>query len=68
MKALLDRLSANLSAKYIQYIETFMVDLWSDAGFVEFRCGFCMRRDHEQHQFTLRCRPLWEKQTLNGSC
>lgn len=54
MKALVDRLSAELSSKYIQYIETFMVDLWSEAGFIEFRCGFCLRRDHELRRFTLK--------------
>ena len=54
MKALVDRLSAELSSKYVQYIETFMVDLWSEAGFIEFRCGFCLRRDHQLHRFTLK--------------
>lgn len=54
MKALVDRLSAELSAKYIQYIETFMVDLWSGAGFIEFHCGFCLRRDHKLQRFTLK--------------
>ncbi|MCR6671483.1 hypothetical protein [Devosia ginsengisoli] len=54
MKELVDRLSAELSAKYIQYLETFMVDLWSDAGFVEFRAGFSLRRDHLLRSFTVK--------------
>ena len=54
MKALVDRLSAELSTKYIQYLETFMVDLWSEAGFVEFRAGFSLRRDHQLRSFTVK--------------
>lgn len=54
MKKLVDRLSAELSAKYIQYLETFMVDLWSEAGFVEFRVGFSLRRDHKLRSFTVK--------------
>ena len=54
MKALVDRLSAELSTKYIQYLETFMVDLWSEAGFVEFRAGFSLRRDHKLHSLTVK--------------
>jgi hypothetical protein len=54
MKALVERLSAELSDRYIQYLETFMVDLWSEAGFIEFRCGFTLRRDHELRTFTLK--------------
>ena len=54
MKALLDRLSAELSERYVQYLETFMVDLWSDHGFVEFRAGYSLRRDHELRTFTVK--------------
>ena len=54
MKALVERLSAELSDRYIQYLETFMVDLWSEAGFIEFRCGFTLRRDHELRTLTLK--------------
>lgn len=54
MKELVDRLSAELSERYIQYLETFLVDLWSEAGFIEFRCGFTLRRDHELRRFTLK--------------
>jgi hypothetical protein len=54
MKALVDRLSNELSAKYVHYIETLLVDLWSEAGFIEFRCGFTLRRDHQRRQFTLK--------------
>ena len=54
MKALVERLSAELSDRYIQCLETFMVDLWSAAGFIEFRCGFTLRRDHELRTLTLK--------------
>jgi hypothetical protein len=54
VKALFDRLSQELSAKYVHYVETLLVDLWSDAGFIEFRCGFTLRRDHELRNFTLK--------------
>ena len=46
MKDLVDQLSTELSSKYLTYIETFMVDLWSEDGFIEFRCGFALRSDH----------------------
>lgn len=54
MKALVDRLSAELTAKYVHYLETFMVDLWSDRGFIEFRAGYSLRRDHELRSFTVK--------------
>lgn len=54
MKALVDRLSADLSERYLQYLDTFLVDLWSEDGFIEFRCGFSLRRDHELHRHTLK--------------
>jgi hypothetical protein len=46
MQDLVDQLSEELSAKYLPYLETFMVNLWSENGFVEFRCGFALRSDH----------------------
>ena len=54
MRALVDRLSAELSTKYLQYLETFMVDLWSEGGFVEFRTGFTLRRDHRLRSFKVK--------------
>jgi hypothetical protein len=54
MKALVERLSAELSERYIQYLETFLVDLWSDRGFIEFRAGYSLRRDHELRSFTVK--------------
>lgn len=54
MKALVDRLSSELTARYVQYLETFMVDLWSDAGFIEFRAGYSLRRDHQLRSFTVK--------------
>lgn len=54
MKAIVDRLSAELTERYIHYLETFMVDLWSEAGFIEFRCGFTLRSDHLLRRFKLK--------------
>lgn len=54
MKALVDRLTTELTSKYVQYLETFMVDLWSDAGFIEFRAGYSLRRDHQLRSFTVK--------------
>ena len=54
MKALVNRLSAELSGRYVQYIETFMVDLWSERGFIEFRAGYSLRRDHELRSVTVK--------------
>lgn len=54
MKALVDRLSAELVERYIQYLETFLVDLWSDHGLIEFRAGYTLRRDHVLRSFTVK--------------
>ena len=54
MKATVDRLSAELTERYIHYLETFLVDLWSEAGFIEFRCGFTLRSDHLLRRFKLK--------------
>ena len=53
MKATVDRLSVKLTERYIQYLEAFLVDLWSEAGRIEFRCGFALRSDHILHRFQL---------------
>lgn len=47
MKAYVDRLSSTLIEQYKIYVETFMVDLWSDQGLIEFRVGFALRSDHK---------------------
>lgn len=54
MKARVERLSAELSERYVQYLETFLVELWSERGFIEFRAGFSLRRDHELRSFTVK--------------
>lgn len=54
MKALVERLSAEIEAKYVHYVETFLVDLWSEGGFIEFRAGYALRRDHTLRSFTVR--------------
>lgn len=47
MKAYVESLSATLIEQYKIYLETFMVDLWSEDGFIEFRVGFALRSDHK---------------------
>lgn len=47
MKEYVDSLSSTLVEQYKLYLETFMVDLWSDHGFIEFRVGFALRADHK---------------------
>lgn len=54
MKALVDRLSAELSSKYLQYLETFMIDLWSEAGFIEFQTAYALRHDHRLRSFVIK--------------
>ncbi len=54
MKAIVDRLSAELTERYIHYLEVFLVDLWSEAGFIEFRCSFTLRSDHLLRPFKLQ--------------
>jgi hypothetical protein len=54
MKALVDRLSTELAARYVHYLETFMVDLWSDRGYVEFRAGYTLRRDLAIRSYTVK--------------
>ena len=54
MKAMIERLSADLSERYVLYIETLLVDLWSDAGRIEFRCGFSLRSDHVLRQIDIK--------------
>ena len=53
MKVTVDRLSAELADRYIHYLDTFMVDLWSDLARIEFRCGFSLRSDHVLRRFQL---------------
>lgn len=54
MKALVDRLSTELCDRYVQYLETFMVDLWSEGGLIEFRAGYSLRRDHHLVSWTVK--------------
>ena len=30
------------------------MDLWSERGFIEFRAGYSLRRDHERRSFTVK--------------
>jgi hypothetical protein len=54
MKATVDRMTAELTDRYLHYLETFKVDLWSEAGLIEFRCGFTLRGDHLLRRFKQR--------------
>lgn len=54
LKELVERLSSELADRYIQYLETLMVDLWSDDRFVEFRVGYSLRRDHVMRSYTVK--------------
>lgn len=47
MQATIDRLSEELSERYFVYLETLLVELVSEGGSLEFRCGFTLRSDHE---------------------
>lgn len=54
MKAYIDKLTANLIDQYKLYIETFMVDLWSDHGLIEFHVGYALRADHKMRNFVIK--------------
>ncbi|HEY8357157.1 MAG TPA: hypothetical protein VIL30_06805 [Ramlibacter sp.] len=54
MKAVVDRLSVGLTDRYALYIESFAVKLWSEAGFIEFRCAFNLFSDQALRSFTLK--------------
>lgn len=54
MKAYIDKLSANLVDQYKHYIETFMVDLWSDHGLIEFHIGYALRSDHKLRNLVIK--------------
>lgn len=47
MQAIIDRLSQELSERYLIYLETLLVELVSEGGSLQFRCGFCLRSDHQ---------------------
>ncbi len=54
MKAYVDRLSVNLTEQYKLYLETFMVDLWSDHGLIEFHVGYTLRSDRKLRSFVVK--------------
>lgn len=54
MKQLVDRLSADLSARYAQYLETFKVELWSASGMIEFRVGYSLLANPQPRSFTIK--------------
>lgn len=68
MKKLVDRLSSELSEKYVQYLNTFMVDLWSADGFIAFRCRFALRRDHQIRSFIPKLLAMGGEKDGEPSC
>jgi hypothetical protein len=54
MQAYVDGLSEYLIERYKLYIETFIVDLWSEDGMIEFRVGYALRRDHKLRSVVLK--------------
>lgn len=54
MKGYVDTLSEGLIDRYKLYLRTFMVDLWSSPGVIEFRVGFSLRKEHKLRGFTLK--------------
>ena len=53
MKAQVDRMAAELLERYRHYLSTLEVGLWSQVGFIEFRCTFSLRRAAHVDGFTL---------------
>lgn len=49
MQAYIDDLSSELTERYKLYLETFLVDLWSEDGMIEFRFGYTLRRASKLH-------------------
>lgn len=49
MQAYIDELSGVLTERYKLYLQTFMVDLWTEHGLIEFRFGYSLRRDSKLH-------------------
>lgn len=46
MRGTIDRLSQELSERYLIYLETLLVELVSEGNALHFRCGFSLRSDH----------------------
>lgn len=47
MQGTIDRLSEQLSERYVVYLDSLLVELVSEGGALEFRCGFALRGDHK---------------------
>lgn len=54
MNAYVDKLSSNLIDQYKLYLETFIVDLWSDFGLIEFHVGYVLRSDHHLRNLVVK--------------
>ncbi|WP_375600350.1 hypothetical protein [Devosia sp. Naph2] len=46
MQTTIDRLSQELSSRYVFYLETLLVELVGEGGALQFQCGFSLRSDH----------------------
>lgn len=70
MKAIVDRLSAELTDRYVHYLEAFMVDLWSETDFIEFRSGFPLHGIPCLHRFKpkVACHSQWLPQSALHRC
>jgi hypothetical protein len=54
MQAYVDVLSSTLIERYKLYLQTFLVDLWSEGGLIEFRFGYSLRCDSKLHTRTFK--------------
>ena len=52
MQAYVDELSSALIERYKLYLQTFLLDLWSERGMIEFRFGYSLRSDSKLHTRT----------------
>lgn len=54
MQAYIDELSRELMERYKLYLETLLLDLWSEEGMIEFRFGYTLRRASRLHTRTFK--------------
>jgi hypothetical protein len=54
MQEYIDGLSSTLIERYKLYLQTFLVDLWSEGGLIEFQFGYSLRRDSKLHTRTFK--------------
>jgi hypothetical protein len=54
VEPLVEELTTELSARYVQYVETLLIDLNTEENAAEFKVGFSLRSDHELRQVTIK--------------